>query len=88
MCVCKYNNNISMFISTGKQFQQKQAWLWTQIKTLLIIQQTLGHKTLYLLYLFPVQFLRNFHVFTCFTPFFHQKLEQINVLVISTCIVY
>ena len=37
MCVCKYiiynnNNNISMFISTGKQFQQKQAWLLTQIK--------------------------------------------------------
>ena len=51
MCVCKYiiynNNNISMFISTGKQFQQKQAWLLTQIKTLLIIQQTLGPKTLY-----------------------------------------
>ena len=49
MCVCKYNNNnnISMFISTSKQFQQKQAWLLTQIKTLLIIQQTLGPKTLY-----------------------------------------
>ena len=36
-----------MFISTGKQYEQKQAWLLTQIKTLLIIQQTLGPKTLY-----------------------------------------